>query len=293
VTAKSPLLARGGLTVADYRCAAGPGDRPFTEVFPAHVIAYVRKGSFGCRARGRSFELVAGSVFVGHPGDEYMCTHEHVVGDECLSVELAPALVHGLHAHTRGHPEIWRIGFLPPLPPLVVLGELAQAVARGHSDVGLDEVALSLAARFVALASSRAPSPARPEASARDRRRAIDVALWLADNAHEDLDLGAAAAQAGLSPYHFLRLYTRVLGVTPHQHLVRARLRRAAHLLAEADLPVTDIAYRVGFGDLSNFVRTFHRAAGLSPRAFRQAARRRGARGRASPWYRARRGPPA
>jgi AraC-like DNA-binding protein len=64
-----------------------------------------------------------------------------------------------------------------------------------------------------------------------------------------------------------------VLGVTPHQYLVRARLRRAAQLLADGDRPITGIAFDVGFGDLSNFVRTFRRAAGLSPRQFRAAAR--------------------
>ena len=61
--------------------------------------------------------------------------------------------------------------------------------------------------------------------------------------------------------------------MTPHQYLVRARLRRAARLLADDERPITDVAYDVGFGDLSNFVRTFHRAAGVSPRGFRKAAR--------------------
>jgi len=64
-----------------------------------------------------------------------------------------------------------------------------------------------------------------------------------------------------------------VLGVTPHQYLVRSRLRHAARLLADDGLSITDIAYDVGFGDLSNFVRTFHRAAGISPLRFRQASR--------------------
>jgi AraC family transcriptional regulator len=50
-------------------------------------------------------------------------------------------------------------------------------------------------------------------------------------------------------------------------------LRRAARLLADNSLAITDIAFDVGFGDLSNFVRTFHRAAGVSPRRFRQAAK--------------------
>ena len=53
---------------------------------------------------------------------------------------------------------------------------------------------------------------------------------------------------------------------------MRARLRHAARLLAEDGRSITDIAFDIGFGDLSNFVRTFHRAAGVSPRRFRQAA---------------------
>ena len=61
--------------------------------------------------------------------------------------------------------------------------------------------------------------------------------------------------------------------MTPHQYLVRSRLRRAARLLVENERSITDIALDVGFGDLSNFIRTFHRAAGVSPRRFRMAAR--------------------
>ena len=61
--------------------------------------------------------------------------------------------------------------------------------------------------------------------------------------------------------------------MTPHQYLVRSRLRHAARLLADGARSITDVAFNVGFGDLSNFVRTFHRAAGVSPRSFRQAAK--------------------
>jgi len=109
--------------------------------------------------------------------------------------------------------------------------------------------------------------------SPRDRRRAVETALWIDANSHREIDLEDAATQAGISPFHFLRLFTGVLGVTPHQYLVRSRLRHAARRLAFDDGPITDIAYDVGFGDLSNFVRTFHRAAGASPLRFRQASR--------------------
>ena len=100
----------------------------------------------------------------------------------------------------------------------------------------------------------------------------METALWIDANSQRDINLDAAASQTGISPFHFLRLFANVLGVTPHQYLVRSRLRHAARLLADEDGSVTDIAYDVGFGDLSNFVRTFHRAAGISPLRFRQAS---------------------
>jgi AraC-like DNA-binding protein len=261
------LLQGKSISVRDFRCTAAPGDKPFAERFACHSISYVRKGSFGCHSRGRFFELVAGSILVGHPGDEYVCTHDHICGDECLSFFLAPELVQAIGDRA----EAWRIGSAPPLPELMVLGELAQAAACGRSDVGLDEVGQVFASRFVEVVSGR---PHRPVATpARDRRRAVETALWIDAHSHQEIDLEQAAGQAGISPFHFLRLFSSVLGVTPHQYLVRSRLRHAARLLADNDIPVTDVAYDVGFGDLSNFVRTFHRAAGVSPRRFREGSR--------------------
>jgi AraC family transcriptional regulator len=263
------VFRSGSVSVIDYRCEAGPEDAPFVEQHESFSIAYVRRGTFGCRARGRSFELVAGSILVGHPGDEYVCTHERRGGDECLSFHLAPVLVEAIGYR----PEIWRSGCVPPRAELMVLGELAQAATERRSEIGLDELGMLLAARFVAIVSGRKQRPA--EARACDRRRAVEAALWIDANAHEPIDLESAAGEFGLSPFHFLRLFAGVLGVTPHQYLIRSRLRRAARLLADDSRSITEVALEVGFGDLSNFVRTFHRAAGVSPRSFRRAARSR------------------
>ncbi|MCK1738689.1 helix-turn-helix transcriptional regulator [Bradyrhizobium sp. 138] len=263
----TPLLTSQSITVFEFRCDAGPGDTPFAECRTGHSIAYVRSGSFGCHCRAGFFELVAGSMLVGAPGEEYTCTHEHVSGDVCLGFFLSADMVDAL----GGRREIWRVGAMPPLPELMVLGELAQTAADGNSDIGLDEVGQILAGRFVDVVSGKARKPATP--TARDRRRAVEAALWIDDNSHEEVDLEQAANQAGLSPFHFLRLFSSVLGVTPHQYLVRSRLRHAARLLADDGIAVTDVAYDVGFGDLSNFVRTFHRAAGVSPTKFRQASK--------------------
>jgi len=261
------LLQGKFISVSDFRCDAGPDDTPFAEQHRCHSISFVRKGSFGCSSRGRSFELVAGSVLVGRPGDEYVCTHDHVCGDECLAFFLSPELVETIGDRA----EVWQVGCAPPLPELMVVGELAQAVADGRSDLGLDEIGHLFASRFVEVVSGRRQKSV--PTAARDRRRAVEAALWIEAHSHQAIDLQDAAAQADISPFHFLRLFSSVLGVTPHQYLVRSRLRHSARRLAGDQSSITDIAYDVGFGDLSNFVRTFHRAAGVSPRRFREASR--------------------
>jgi AraC-like DNA-binding protein len=266
--AATKLIDGGALVVMDYRCSAGPQDQPFTEVHGGHSVSYVRKGSFGLRSRGESHELVAGAVMIGHPGDEYLCTHDHhVCGDECLSFQLRAELVDSL----GGGQKPWRAVSLPPLPQLMVLGELAQAAAEGASDIGVDEAGVLFSARFVELVSGQRRSP--PEAAPRDRRRAVEAALWLDEHSPDEIDLERAAREAGLSPFHFLRLFAKVVGVTPHQYLLRSRLRHAARLLADEERAITDVALDVGFADLSNFVRSFHRAAGVSPGGFRKAAK--------------------
>jgi len=262
------VFQREQVTVVDYRCSVGPEDGPpCRELHSAYSLSYVREGTFGYHAEGRSFELITGALLVGHPGCEYLVTHDHAYGDECLSFQFSPELVDTLPGEQRA----WRVGAVPPLPELLVLAELAQSVVHGRTDVGADEAAVLFAVRFTEIVSGREPKQRSP--SARDRRRAVHASQWLEAHSSAAPTLADAAREAGYSPFHFLRIFSGVLGLTPHQHLVRARLRRAARLLAEGQRSITDVAYDVGFGDLSNFVRTFQRAAGVSPRAFRRAAR--------------------
>jgi|SRR5271165_2549565 len=261
-------LQTGSVAVVDYRCDAKPDDRPYTEMHRGYSVSYVRAGTFGCRTRGKTYELVTGSVLIGYPGDEYLCTHDHHVGgDECLSFQLSPQLIEAIGGDLR----VWRSGAIAPQPELMVLGELAQSAADGRNDIGLDEVGTLFAARFMRQICGRPPSAV--SARSADRRRAVEAAVWIDAHAHQPVSLERTARQAGLSPFHFLRLFAKVLGVTPHQYLVRSRLRRAARLLAEGTQPVTEVAYDAGFEDVSNFIRSFHRAARVSPRRFRQAAR--------------------
>jgi AraC family transcriptional regulator len=83
------------------------------------------------------------------------------------------------------------------------------------------------------------------------------------------------ARAAGLSVSHFSKLFTQCIGLSPHQYLVRCRLRHAKKLLLtlEEGLSIVDVAAEAGFVDQAHFSRHFRRAYGMSPLAFRRAAR--------------------
>ena len=261
-------LLRGGLVeVREYRCSAGPHTPSLAECHPSFSLSYVRHGSFGYRCAGRRHELVPGALLIGRPGREYRCTHEHAAGgDVCLSFRFGEAVLDEVPGARRA----WELAALPPVAELALLGEWASA--RTRDAVALDEAGWALADKLVEVVVGRTPAVAP---GPRDRRRAVEAALWIEDQAAGALDLATVAARVDLSPLHFLRVFARVVGVTPHQYLVRARLRHAARLLAAGETSVTDVCYRVGFGDLSNFVRTFRRFAGVSPGRFRDRSDRR------------------
>jgi len=78
------------------------------------------------------------------------------------------------------------------------------------------------------------------------------------------------AREVGISPFHFIRQFEAVFGVTPHQFRIQARLDRAKHLLATGRMSVTDVCMDVGFSSLGSFSTLFTRRFGETPSAFRR-----------------------
>ena len=97
--------------------------------------------------------------------------------------------------------------------------------------------------------------------------RAIDEDL---SGAHS---LQTLAALASMSPFHFIRCFKRVVGTTPHTYVRIARVRAAARLLCDPSLPVSAVAFEVGFQDLSVFNHAFRQTFGVSPRQLRASMR--------------------
>lgn len=102
------------------------------------------------------------------------------------------------------------------------------------------------------------------------QRKIHEVQVFLAQNLAHDVDLTTIAAQASLSPYYFTRQFTAMIGMPPYRYLITLRIQRAAQLLRESDLTVTQILHRVGFHSPSHFTTTFRRHMGMSPTAYRR-----------------------
>jgi AraC family transcriptional regulator len=90
----------------------------------------------------------------------------------------------------------------------------------------------------------------------------------------QDLSLKRISSVAGLSPFHFARLFRQSMGVTAHQHILRRRVEHARDLL-QGNGSVADVARQVGFCDQSHLSAHFKRVFGVPPRAFFRTWRHR------------------
>ena len=264
----SNVLASGpGWQVTDVVCTAGPNDRPFEEQHGSVCIAAVSEGTFQYRTKNGTAVLAPGALVLGDAGNWFECDHEHGVGDRCLALHLTPAYWEEIVASV---PDARRTDFvvshLPPRLQLVPLLAAAEA-ARDGDAAEFEELVLRLAGTVVMALAGSEGTGRRP--SKRDERRVTGVLRRIEDSSHESLPLADLARDAAMSPYHFLRTFMQVVGMTPHQFALRTRLHRAAVRLRRSDEPVSAIAFEVGFNDLSTFNRRFRRVMGTSPSGWR------------------------
>ena len=95
------------------------------------------------------------------------------------------------------------------------------------------------------------------------------ITEYIEENLCNRLTLAAMAKVVALSPGHFAHAFREATGVAPHRYVLELRVNRAKTLLRQSDLPITEVADRVGCSSHSHFSVLFHRVAGLTPRQFR------------------------
>ena len=135
--------------------------------------------------------------------------------------------------------------------PLLVQG-IAQATA------------VHLARNFTEKLKERSPSPSLPGFKLRQ------ITDWMAENVAEEFRLEQLAVQAGLSKFHFTRLFKSAIGLSPSRYQLNLRIDAARRLLRETRKSVVEVALEVGYNNPSRFAQLFRRETGLTPSDYRR-----------------------
>jgi AraC-like DNA-binding protein len=159
----------------------------------------------------------------------------------------------------------WRSGFLEGL-----IGRLWTRLGTdGDAGQAWADSAAVLVAHTLAEQVGQAP-PRRPERRPLSPVQMNRVHSFVEAHLAEPVGLVEMAAAAGLSVYHFARRFKATRGETPHQFLTLRRLDRARRLIARGDLPLSAIAFAVGFSSQSHMTTAFRRHFGRTPGWFKE-----------------------
>lgn len=264
------LAQADGYRVSDMRCWIGPQDPVRENAFPAYRVAAIVNGTFGIRSPLGDVVPVAGSLLLGNACDCYCCRHDSAAGDRCINFDFEPDFLERVRIElgAKGTGERFTRALIPPSHESVCVLAAMEAAATCSEEV-LEEAAFEVAA--AALSETHATLGVGRKTSWRNERAAMRAARYIEAHFDHPCTLTELANNAGMSAFHFLRVYRRVTGQTPHRHVLATRLRHAAQRLRTTKERIADIAMAVGFGDLSTFNASFARYFGVSPRAYRRA----------------------
>lgn len=108
---------------------------------------------------------------------------------------------------------------------------------------------------------------ATPPDLCRKLRRAVE---HIEENLQRNPTLDEIATLVEMNPQYFARTFKKWVGQPPHKYIVAKKVERAKRLLRSTDLPLADIALRVGLASQSHFTTVFHRLTGMTPKAYRE-----------------------
>src|SRR5205823_1291244 len=189
------------------------------------------RGSFTVGIENRTWTLTAGDVLISHPDATHVYTHfDEQPDDACISVRFrnpVPIAMEVLLRSRRLAFFRWRLG----------------RILESHDTMALEEWAISIATTL--------------EQIERARR-------MIQQQFSDELTLVSLSREAGMSPFHFARLFRDLVGTPPHRYLRNIRLERAHSMLRDG-ASVTSTCYDVGFSNLSHFIRSFRRRFGCAP----------------------------
>jgi len=257
----SPSYAAQGAAVEDY-CVADPAAPAARWAYERASIGIVLTGWFDYSSNGRSVFVGPGTLLLGNAGEPFAVRHADARGTRRLVVALGQELMMEV-ASEAGLPPRFRASTVPPGPSAAYVGALMRALPIGSDD----------ALYLLAEAALRAPCQAEvPPSTAADRARVQNVVRQMQARLDQSWPLQSLAAIAGVSRFHFVKMFSSVMGITPNRYLINMRLRAAADLLITTRTPIAEVIYEVGFNDVSHFYSCFRDTFHCTPQQWRLRA---------------------
>jgi AraC-like DNA-binding protein len=250
----TPLAQSPSVSLARFdHPAESPHRDPRQETAAGYSISFLKQGSFELHAGRTKWSLQPGMAMVTGPGATFRVRHgEAQPTDVCLVVSYARRF---LQESER-----------PQLPTLTVLsstnrlGYLRLRLTRA-ADTNETLPVEGIAAELLGVTADHLFRE-RQLGWYYDR---VEVARATLESRYaEPHSLTSLAADAGMSPFHFARVFRELVGAPPHRYLLRVRLQQARQRLLDGE-SVTHTCFATGFNNLSYFIRAVRRAFGSSP----------------------------
>lgn len=230
-----------------------------SEITQDVAVTFVERGSFALQERRANWAFERGDVLVSVPEIVRRYQHfEECPDDVCLSISFAPDTVEDALGKFR-RPST------PPRIPCAPATEFAYFLVRSalasQDMMWIEEAGFHSLLALTNYSWSDRPRQAVSGAHAHRIRHAIEL---ISDRLALQCSLSSISREVGMSPFHFARTFSGLVGLSPHQYLLQLRLRRSAMLLREG-ASVTTAALRSGFDNLPHFSRSFRRRFGVNP----------------------------
>lgn len=226
---------------------------------------------------GRNYNILqtAGNVAVMPPNCTLQSWYDEVEQDD-IYLHLEPDFIKSVAEGADLNPDrVEIITTLESRNPVIeslarmAFDELQRDQEATGSGLFADSIANMLAVQLLRDFSSDSAHPTKKYVNGLTNKKLVRVLDLIESDLSENLSLAVLANAAGLSEYHFLRMFKKSTGVTPHQYVINQRIERAKELLKKTDMTITEIAYLLGFSTPAHFTHHFKRKTGVTPSKLR------------------------
>lgn len=273
------LFSSPTFEIMECPCDSTQSGKLFLEKPQFHAINLITDGVFRFKCSSADYFLTNQTILLDQPGDAYWIGPIQAAKHGSLTIAFSPGILNEISLHMDSkilYNNLFRQPVVHGSPMLdFIKSRFLRMALNGKSErIGIESAAYDLFSELF-----------NPTEHAEIRPASIDPPLltwhvsslekakdWMFHHFNEKISMNELAIQAGISEFHFSRLFKSYNSISPYQYLIRLRLAHAKKLLRDSSKSVTQVAYESGFSSFSNFINTFRRFYGHSPSKLRKNA---------------------